>query len=221
MTPSDVITEARNILQDTATPYRYSDTDLLGFFNQTIKRMVVLRPDLFGSISDIPTTANTAVQALPSDGMRLIDIFQVKGSNAITEVDRETLSRYAPNWMNETAGSPVNFMRHVKNPERFFLYPPPASGTVLLGEYVKVPADYAIGDVIDQPSDAFLPVIVDGVVFLAESIDDESINSKRAEFFLQLFTSQLTSSLQSRSLTDTKSAAMKPSRTDQIIGEVI
>jgi hypothetical protein len=221
VTPSDVITEARNILQDTATPYRYSDTDLLGFFNQTIKRMVVLRPDLFGSISDIPTTANTAVQALPSDGMRLIDIFQVKGSNAITEVDRETLSRYAPNWMNETAGSPVNFMRHVKNPERFFLYPPPTSGTVLLGEYVKVPADYAIGDVIDQPSDAFLPVIVDGVVFLAESIDDESINSKRAEFFLQLFTSQLTSSLQSRSLTDTKSAAMKPSRTDQIIGEVI
>jgi hypothetical protein len=221
VTPSDAIEEARRILQDAATPYRYSDVELLSFFNQTLKRMVVLRPDLFGEIGDIPTTANTAVQAIPSDGMRLIDIFQVKNGNAVTEADRETMARYAPDWMNATAGTPVNFMRHVKNPDKFFLYPPPASGVTLVGEYVKVPSDYAINDVISKPSDAFLPMIVDGLVFLAESIDDESINSKRAEFFLQLFTSQAASSLQSRTLTDTKSAAMKPSRTDAVIGEVI
>jgi len=221
VTPAEVITEARNILQDVDTPNRYSDADLLKFVNQTIKRMVVLRPDLFGEIGDIPTTAGTAVQSLPSDALRLIDIFQVKGGNAITEVDRETMARYAPDWMNTTAGSPVNFMRHVKNSERFFLYPPPVSGTVLVGEYAKVPSDYALGDTITTPSEAFFPTIVDGVVWLAESIDDEAINSKRAEFFLQLFTSQLSSSLQSRTVTDTKPAGMKPSRADQIAGEVI
>lgn len=221
MTPTEVITEVRNILQDADTPYRYSDNDLLGYLNQTIKRMVVLRPDLFGEIGDIPTTAGTAVQSLPTDALRLIDIFQVKGGNAITEVDRETMARYYPDWMNATAGSPVNFMRHVKNAERFFLYPPPASGTVLVGEYSKIPADYALTDTITKPSDAFFPTLVDGVVWLAESADDESINSKRAEFFLQLFTSQLSASLQSRTVTDTKPAGLKPSRTDQIIGEVI
>lgn len=221
MTPAEVITEVRNILQDVDTPYRYADADLLKFVNQTIKRMVVIRPDLFGEIGDIPTTAGTAVQSLPSDALRLIDIFQVKGSNAITEVDRETMARYAPDWMNATAGSPVNFMRHVKNSERFFLYPPPSSGVVLVGEYAKVPSDYALADTITRPSEAFFPTIVDGVVWLAESVDDESINSKRAEFFLQLFTSQLASSLQSRTVTDTKPAGLKPSRADQIIGEVI
>jgi len=221
VTPAEVITEVRSILQDADTPYRYSDTDLLGFVNQTIKRMVVLRPDLFGEIGDIPTTAGSAVQSLPSDALRLIDIFQVKGGNAITEVDRETMARYAPDWMNATAGTPVNFMRHVKNSERFFLYPPPASGTVLVGEYAKVPSDYALTDTITTPSEAFFPTIIDGVVWLAESIEDEAVNSKRAEFFLQLFTSQLSSSLQSRTITDTKPAGLKPSRTDQIIGEVI
>lgn len=221
MTPAEVIAEVRNILQDVDTPYRYSDADLLGYVNQTIKRMVVIRPDLFGEIGDIPTTAGTAVQSLPADALRLIDIFQVKGGNAITEVDRETMARYAPDWMNATSGSPVNFMRHVKNSERFFLYPPPVSGTVLVGEYAKVPADYALTDSITRPSEAFFPTIVDGVVWLAESVDDESINSKRAEFFLQLFTSQLSSSLQSRTLTDTKPAGLKPSRTDGVIGEVI
>ena len=221
MTPAEVITEVRSILQDADTPYRYSDTDLLGFVNQTIKRMVVIRPDLFGEISDIPTTAGTAVQSLPSDALRLIDIFQVKGGNAITEVDRETMARYAPDWMNATAGSPVNFMRHVKNSERFFLYPPPVAGTVLVGEYSKVPADYALTDTITTLSDAFFPTIIDGTVWLAESIDDEAVNSKRAEFFLQLFTSQLASSLQSRTLTDTKPAGMKPSKKNLIVGEVI
>ena len=221
MTPAEVITEVRSILQDADTPYRYSDTDLLGFVNQTIQRMVVLRPDLFGVIGDIPTTAGSAVQSLPSDALRLIDIFQVKGGNAVTEVDRETMARYAPDWMNATAGSPVNFMRHVKNSERFFLYPPPTAGTVLVGEYAQVPADYALTDTITTPSGAFFPTIIDGTVWLAESIEDEAVNSKRAEFFLQLFTSQLSASLQSRTVTDTKPAGMKPSRTDQIIGEVI
>lgn len=221
MTPAEVITEARSILQDADTPYRYSDTDLLGFVNQTIKRMVVIRPDLFGEIGDIPTTAGTAVQSLPSDALRLIDIFQVKGGNAITEVDRETMARYAPDWMNATAGSPVNFMRHVKNSERFFLYPPPAEGTVLVGEYSKVPADYALTDTITRPSEAFFPTIITGVVWLAESIDDEAVNSKRAEFFLQLFTSELASSLQSRTVTDTKPAGLKPSKADAVVGEVI
>lgn len=221
MTPASIIVEVRRILQDVDAPTRYSDADLLGYINQTLKRMAVLRPDLFGEIVDIPTTAGTAIQSLPSDALRLIDIFQVKGSNAVTEVDRETMSRNYPNWMNETAGSPVNFMRHVKNAERFFLYPPPTEGTVLVGEYSKTPEDYALGDIITTPSDAFMPVIVDGTVFLAESIDDEHINSKRADFFLQLFNSQLTTSIQNRTFTDTKAAGFKPSRATQVVGEVI
>lgn len=221
MTPAGIITEARKLLQDVDLPYRYSDTDLLGFVNQALKRMAILRPDLFGELGDIPTTAGSAVQSLPTDALRLIDIFQVKNGTAITEVDRETMSRCNPSWMSETAGIPKNFMRHVKNPERFFLYPPPAAGTILVAEYAKTPPDYALGATIVTPSDSFMPAIVDATVFLAESIDDEHVNSGRAKLFLDLFTSELGTSLQNRAVTDTKAAGMKPSRASQIVGEVI
>lgn len=221
MTPAGIIVEVRKLLQDVSTPYRYSDTDLLGFVNQSLKRMSVLRPDLFGEIVTIPTTANTAIQSLPTDALRLIDIFQVQGGSVITEVDRETMSRCNPSWMTEASGTPVNFMRHVKNPERFFLYPRPSADIVLIGEYAKTPPDYTLNETITSPSDSFMPAIVDATVFLAESIDDEHVNSGRAKLFLDLFTSELGTALQNRTVTDTKSAGMKQSRTDQIVGEVI
>ena len=98
MTPSEVITEVRRLIQDTKTPYRYSDAVLLGFVNQTLKRMVTIRPDLFSVITDIPTSAGTVLQSCPADSTRLIEIFQVKNGDAVTEVNRETLDRTAPSW---------------------------------------------------------------------------------------------------------------------------
>jgi len=208
MTPAEVILEARRLVQDQTSPFRYSDAVMLGYVNQTLQRMAILRPDLFTDIVDIPVTADAAVQTLPADAIRLVDIFQVKNGNAITEVDRETMNRNYPGWMQEASGQPVNFMRHVKNPDRFFLYPRPAAGVVLVGEYAKAPATYAIGATISVISDVYFPILVDGVVYLAESIDDEHVQSGRAKMFFDSFTQQLGAGLQSRKITDTKQAGM-------------
>jgi hypothetical protein len=221
VTPADVITEVRRIVQDTAAPYRYSDTDLLGYINQTLKRMALLRPDLFGVIEDFVTTASSAVQTLPTDAIRLIDVFSVKGGSAVTETDRETMDRNYPSWSVEAAGTPVNYMRHVKNPTRFFLYPPPASGVQLVIEYAKVPPIYALNDTIAAVPTAFLPTIVSGAVYLAQSIDDEHVSSGRAKLFLDAFTQDLAGTFSSRTVTDTKAAGLKPSRTTLVTGEVI
>lgn len=210
MTPSEVITEARRLIQDTKTPYRYSDAVMLGFVNQTLKRMVMLRPDLFAVIADFSTTANTVLQSCPADSTRLIEIFQVKDGNAITEVNRETLDRTVPNWQNDTAGQPVNFMRHVRNPNRFFLYPRPASGVQLVGEYAQTPPDYTLDQEVTYPTDAYFPAVVDGVVFLAESIDNEHVNSGRAKLFQDSFVQALGVALQSRTITDTEAGGLDP-----------
>jgi hypothetical protein len=62
---SSVITEARRLLQDNTVPYRYSDTVLLGFANQALKRMSVLRPDLFAYLTTIATPlVQTSSQSL-------------------------------------------------------------------------------------------------------------------------------------------------------------
>lgn len=210
MTPNEVITEVRRLIQDTRTPYRYSDAVLLGFVNQTLKRMVMLRPDLFAVIGDFPTTANTALQSCPVDSMRLIEIFQVKNGDAVVEVNRETLDRTVPGWLNEPVGQPVNFMRHVRNPNRFFVYPRPSAGVVLVGEYAQTPPDYTIDQEITYPIDTYFPVLVDGVVFLAESIDNEHVNSNRAKLFQDAFVQGLGVALQTRTITDTEAGGLDP-----------
>lgn len=210
MTPNEVITEVRRLIQDTKSPYRYSDTVLLGFVNQTLKKMVMLRPDLFAVIADFTTTYNTVLQSCPADSTRLIEIFQVKDGNAVTEVNRETLDRTVPNWLNEDAGQPVNFMRHVRNPNRYFVYPRPAAGVTLVGEYAQTPPDYTLDQEITYPIDTYFPVVVDGVVFLAESIDNEHVNSGRAKLFQDSFVQGLGVSLQSRTITDTEAGGQDP-----------
>lgn len=213
MTPAGIIAEARKLINDSRVPQRYSDADMLGFVNQTLKRMAMYRPDLFLQIGDVSTAPNTTVQTMPSDSIRLVEIFGVKDGNTVTEVDRDTFDQTYPGWRNEPAGQPVNFMRHVRNPNVYFLYPRPSSGVILLAEYAKVPTDYALNDPIAAPIDAYFPTVVDGVVYLAESVDDEHVNSGRAKLFLDSFTQSLGVSLQSREITDSDDAGLDPRKT--------
>jgi hypothetical protein len=210
MTPNEVITEVRRLIQDTKVPYRYSDAVMLGFVNQTLKKMVVLRPDLFAVIGDFATTTGSVLQNCPADSTRLIEVFQVKGGNAITEVTRRVLDQTSPSWVSDPPGAPVNFMRHVRNPNRFFVYPAPVAGTVLVGEYAQTPPDYTLDQEVTFPTDAYFPVVVDGTVFLAESIDNEHVNSNRAKLFQDAFVQALGVGLQSRTVTDTEEGGLDP-----------
>jgi hypothetical protein len=219
VTPSGIITECRRLLNDTVEPYRYNTTMMLGYVNQALKRTAVLRPDLFGVVGDIPTTANSAIQDLPVGAHRLLDIFQVKDGDTITEIDRETLSRYTPGWMSET-GTPINYMRHVRNPTKFFLYPRPASGVVLVGEYAAAPDDLTIDQDILQPSTAFFGALVDCVMFLASSVDDEHVNTGRSKVFLDSYTQQLGVALENRPITDTKQSGLRANPEVDQLGEV-
>lgn len=204
MTPSEVIGEVRRLVQDTKTPNRYSDTVLLGFVNQTIRRMVMLRPDLFITQTDIPTTPNTVEQSLPATAVRLVEIFHVKNGTSIEEVDRDQFDRAYPQWTTDSAGTPTKYMRHPRNPRAYFLYPRPSSGVVLVGEYVDTPQNYALSAPIAVLPDAYFPVLVDGTVYLAESIDNEHVNSGRAKLFQDSFVQALGVSLQSQAITDTE-----------------
>lgn len=208
MTPADVIAEVRKLIQDTATPYRYSDDALLGYVNQALKRMALLRPDIFSYIGSIPTTAGTTVQACPSDSVRLVEIFRVIGGNAVTEVSRETMDQSTPNWVSASSGSPVNYMRHPRNPNRFFLYPPPSSGVTLEAEYVQSPPAYTISQTIDLLPDSYLPIVVDGAVFLAEAEDNEHVNSGRSRMFQEMFVSELAVGQKNRHITDSENSGI-------------
>lgn len=213
MTPNEVITEVRRLIQDTRVgAYRYSDASLLGYVNQTLKRMVVLRPDLFMTVGELTTTPNTVVQSLPSGAYRLSEIFSVKDGNAVIEVNRDMLDQSAPGWVSEAAGTPVNFARHVRNPTKYFLYPRPTTGIVLIGEYVATPPNYTADQTIAVLPDTYFPTLVDGTIFLAESEDNEHVNSGRAKLFQDSFTQSLGVGLQTRAVTDTEEGGQDPAQ---------
>tara|TARA_B100001989_G_C24380749_1_gene384165 strand:- start:25 stop:669 length:645 start_codon:yes stop_codon:yes gene_type:complete len=199
---NDVITEVRRILQDTNSPQRYSDIILIGFANQALKRIAVLRPDLFAIIAEIPTTQGSVVQSTPADSIRLIEIYSVKNGNGIIETNREALDQAYPTWMNDPEGAAVNFMRHVRNANKFFIYPKAPANQILIGEYSQTPPDYDGTTAVALLPDAYFPVVVDATVFIAESVDNEHVNSQRAQLFQQSFTQALGVAAQSRAITD-------------------
>ena len=199
---NDVITEVRRILQDTNSPQRYSDTILIGFANQALKRIAVLRPDLFAIIAEIPTTQGSVVQSTPADSIRLIELYSVKNGNGIIETNREALDQAYPTWMNDPEGAAVNFMRHVRNANKFFIYPKAPANQILVGEYSQTPPDYDGTTTVALLPDAYFPVVVDATVFIAESVDNEHVNSQRAQLFQQSFTQALGVAAQSRAITD-------------------
>lgn len=201
---NDVITETRRILQDTNSPQRYSDAVLLGFANQALKRIAVLRPDLFAFISTMTCTQDSVIQSAPSDSIRIIEVYSVVGGNGIIETNREALDQAYPTWMNDPAGAAVNFMRHVRNANKFFIYPKAPANQVLNIEYAQTPSDYTADQTVALLPDAYFPVVVDATVFLAESVDNEHVNSNRAQLFQQSYTQALGVATQSRTITDTE-----------------
>ena len=208
MLPSEVITEVRSLIQDTKPTFRYSDAVLLRFVNMTIRRMVILRPDLFTTITDVSTTPDLSEQTLPATAVRLVELFRVKNGAALEEVSRDVFDRAYPQWTTDASGTPTKYIRHPRNPRAYFLYPRPTSGIILVGEYVVTPPTYALADPIAVLPDAYFPVLVDGTVFLAESVDDEHVNSGRAKLFLETFTQSLGAGLRTRALTDSEDAGV-------------
>jgi hypothetical protein len=210
VTPAEIIADVRPLVQDTRQPYRYTDAVLLGFVNQSLKRMAMIRPDLFTVVETVPTVEGTVSQTIPADGIRLVDVFNVANGGAVTEVNRGALDRFDPAWRSSPAGVPVNFVRHVRNPRTFFLYPAPVEDVELVLEYSATPPNYTLSQPIDAPIGAYRTALVDCTVFLAQSIDDEHVNSNRAKMFLDSFNQSLTAGLQTRVITDTEEGGMDP-----------
>jgi hypothetical protein len=210
-----VIVEVRQMLQDTnanVALQRYSDAQLLGFANQALKRIAVLRPDLFAKVAEFTTTAGEVLQTAPSDSIRIMEVFRVKDGAAVRETNRLTLDQTYPDWANDDPGTCVNWMRHVRNNNRFFIYPKAPSSQVLIIEYSQAPKNYVAGETVALLPDAYFPVVVDGTIFLAESIDNEHVNSNRAQLFQQSFMQALSTNFQARSVTDTEEAGLPTSQ---------
>ena len=86
----------------------------------------------------------------------------------------------------------------------FFIYPKAPANQTLIGEYAQTPPVYAGDATVALLPDAYFPVVIDATVFIAESVDNEHVNSNRAQLFQTSFTQALGVAAQSRAITDTE-----------------
>lgn len=202
MTPNEVIEHVRDIIQDTISPQRYSDAMLVRYVNQTVRRIAMLRPDLFVKRGNDTVSANVSEQVLGiSNAARLSRIIRVVNGSALEEVDLAAFTRADRDWTTTTAGIPTKYMRVPQNPLGYFLYPRPSSAISLLVEYVESPTIVTASSQLALP-DLYFGSVVDGVVFLVESMDNESINTNRAKLFYESFAASLGTSLRANTYID-------------------
>lgn len=208
---SQVVADVRLAIQDlgTVAAPRFSDAQVLSMANQTLKRMCILRPDLFALITTVPTVLG-ATQSAPSDSYRFMEALTVVGVNNLNEINREALDLMVSTWQIGTPGSPTNWMRHPRNANIFFVYPPATAGVTLQIEYVQSPPNYTLTQAPAIIPDAYYPVVIDGTVALLEMTDNEAVNSNRAKLCYDNFTNQLQSSLAARPTLDSEGAGMPP-----------
>jgi hypothetical protein len=206
----DVIKKTRILLQDSREPLRYSDEDLLGFSNDVLKRMALVRPDLFVTRVDFPCVAGQVVQDLPTDCIRLVNVIRIKGGTAVSEANYTQLVSTTPTWTTNPSGPAKNFLRNFRNPRSFYIYPQAPEDQVLIIEYSQSPRAYTESEEVGLLNDVYEATVVDGVVFLAESIDDENVRNGRAQMFKDNFTRALIESSETRPLTDTQTSGLNP-----------
>lgn len=98
----EVLDRASILLQD-ATNTRFPKFELLKFFNDAQREIVLHRPDA-NMVNENQNLVTGSKQSLPANGLRLIDIVRNQNGRSITQVDRKILDESLPNWHEATAG---------------------------------------------------------------------------------------------------------------------
>lgn len=193
MTPQTIIAAARTILSDQdAGGYRYSDDDLLLYVNDALKACVALRPELFTTIGDYTCISGQCEQSLDYvDAVALIEVLCRHGGDAILPFDLLAMDAFNPSWRADSSGPAVNWTKFANDPLRFYVYPKSPVAQVIDVRYVRRPGSYGLNDTITEVPDVLKPAFVDYVVGMAESRDDEHVNSQRAKTFIEQFASRL------------------------------
>ena len=189
MTPQTIITEARDILNDTdSAGYRQTDAELLRYVNDGMKEVSRVNPSLFTTLGDLICTAGAVEQTVTFLGAQMVtDVVCIHNGAAVIQSNMDALDKFLPSWRTATAGAAVNWMRKPNDPLRFFIYPPAPASQTLDVMYISNPTELAIGDTISEIPAAMQPALVDYVVYRAESKDDEHIASGRATSYFQAF----------------------------------
>lgn len=198
VTVASIIERANTLLNDPGFT-RWSKQELLNYFNDASKAIVLVRPDAHAKHVDFACKAGTT-QTLPSDALRLIDVVRNVGGGAIRYVPRKLLDDSYPDWHASTGASSVSaFAYDERDPKTFFLYPGPAADVKVDVVFSAVPQSKTLAEVEDGSAPAtadldeiYINPLIDFIMYRAFLKDsDIAANANRSQGHYQAFLLQL------------------------------
>ena len=194
----DILDRAAIILQDN-TNVRFPNDELLKFFNDAQKEVVLHRPDA-KMVNTTYSCVDGSKQTLPSAALRLIEVVRNVGGRAITQINRRILDETLPNWHETSAGTNKieHFVYDPADPKNFYVYPKGAAGSHSLEiVYSSAPPEIAISNFgsdtqVISLDDVYANCILDYVLYRSYQKDSEFAgNAQRAMMHYQSFANAL------------------------------
>lgn len=208
---SAIINNARIILQD-ATGVRWLDAELLAWLNDGQRETLIVKPDAYVKQAATQMVPGTK-QALPDDGLILLDILRNMGSagttpgSAVKIMDAKVLNEQRPGWHTIPASmSALFFCYSEKSPKTFSLYPPqPATAGYVELVYSALPANVATIAGAITLDDIYAGPLMDYILFRAYSKDAEYAGDGRlAGTYYQRFVGVVTGKEQAETVSEPK-----------------
>jgi hypothetical protein len=168
---------------------RWEEAELLEWLNDG-QRAVAKGPATDAYVlRDNVTAAAGTVQALPTDGIRLVDVVKsVSNGAAIHQSDYAIVDILSSTWRAASVGVAENYFYDERNPKEFEVYPPQSGGELIEIVYNAVPGDVTVTSNI-VISDMYADSLIDYICFRVFSKDTEDSSGElgRATAFYRAF----------------------------------
>lgn len=195
MTVDTILTRCNTLLNDKIWA-RWQKQELLDYYNDAVRAIVLRRPD--ANAQDIVFTCVAGTkQTLPSDALRLIDVVRNDAGKVIRLVNRSALDDNYPDWhTTATATAADAFTYDDRDPKVFYLYPGVVVGTKIDLVYSLAPVAKTLAQVssnaVADLDDIYINPIIDFILYRAYSKDAEYVaNSNRSQGHYQAFLQQI------------------------------
>lgn len=193
ITGAQIIQRVRKELND-PTGVRWKDAELVTWLNDSQREIVIVRPDSSVAVRSIALTANTTLQQLPADGLRLIDIIRNMGPTGdvpgapIRLIEREQLDLLRASWHSDPATASVkNYCYDGRVPKHFYVYPRPATAFMIEAHFGVVPAivtmvgvDNAVANSVISLDDVYATAMVDYVMMRCRAKDGDARDDQKS-----------------------------------------
>ena len=182
----DVLDRANTVLND-ATKVRWPFAELLGWYNDAQRAIIIRRPDA-NSQNTTFACVNDSLQSLPTTALRLIDIIRNEDNGtAITKMTRDIFDNQYRNWHSTNGTKDVkHFTYDDLDPKTFYLFPVPIDAHSIRLIYSQALPDAVIADFDTDVqtiglSDTYTNALIDFILYRAFLKDSEySQNSQRS-----------------------------------------